>query len=39
MGWDHGYYSGGYYTIGYFREMAPNWLDLAALVKGLLPLS
>ncbi|MCP9846304.1 methyltransferase regulatory domain-containing protein [Synechococcus sp. Lug-A] len=34
MGWDHGYYSSDYYTIGYYREMAPNWLDFAALVKG-----
>ncbi|MCP9885116.1 class I SAM-dependent methyltransferase [Synechococcus sp. ATX 2A4] len=34
MGWDHGYYSSEYYTIGYYREMAPNWLDFAALVKG-----
>lgn len=34
MGWDHGYYSSEYYTIGYYREMAPNWLDFAAVVKG-----
>jgi hypothetical protein len=30
MGWDHGYYSSDYYTIGYYREMAPNWPDFAA---------
>jgi hypothetical protein len=34
MGWDHGYYSSDSYTIGYYREIAPNWLDFAALVKG-----
>jgi SAM-dependent methyltransferase len=36
-GWSHGYFSGGTYTSGFYRELAPNWLDFATLVKGLLP--
>ena len=34
MAWDHGYYSHSTYTSGYFRELAPGWLDFAALIKG-----
>jgi SAM-dependent methyltransferase len=34
MAWDHGYHSHTAYTCGYFRELAPNWIDLAALLKG-----
>lgn len=37
MGWNHGYYSEGTYTCGFYREMAPNWLDFAALVRGQTP--
>ena len=32
--WSHGYYAHALYTCGFYREMAPNWLDFAALVKG-----
>lgn len=34
MTWDHGYFSAIPYTCGYYRELAPAWLDLAALLKG-----
>ncbi len=34
MPWDHGYHSRSSYTCGFYREMAPNWLDLAAVLKG-----
>jgi SAM-dependent methyltransferase len=37
MGWDHGYYSHSTYTSGFFRELAPAWLDFAALIKGHCP--
>ncbi len=37
MGWDHGYYSHTTYTSGFFRELAPSWLDFAALIKGHAP--
>jgi SAM-dependent methyltransferase len=37
MGWDHGYYSHSTYTSGFFRELAPSWLDFAALIKGHCP--
>ncbi len=37
MGWDHGYYSESTYTCGFYREMAPNWLDFAALIRGQAP--
>ncbi|MEO1002670.1 MAG: class I SAM-dependent methyltransferase [Cyanobacteria bacterium J06638_7] len=37
MSWDHGYYSQAAYTSGYYREMAPGWIDFAALVKGVAP--
>jgi len=34
MGWDHGYHSNIAYSCGFYRELAPNWIDLAALLKG-----
>jgi SAM-dependent methyltransferase len=34
MDWQHGYRAELTYTCGYFRELAPDWLDLAALLKG-----
>ena len=34
MSWDHGYFSATSYTCGAYRELAPNWLDFAALLKG-----
>lgn len=37
MAWDHGYFSSSPYTCGAYRELAPAWLDLAALLKGHLP--
>ncbi len=37
MSWDHGYYSHAAYTSGYYREMAPGWIDLACLVSGIAP--
>ena len=37
MGWDHGYYSHSTYTSGFFRELAPSWLDFAGLIKGHCP--
>ncbi len=37
MGWDHGYYSQAPYTANFYRELAPSWLDFAALVKGQRP--
>lgn len=37
MPWDHGYYSNETYPCGFFREMAPNWLDFAALTRGHTP--
>ncbi len=36
--WSHGYYPNALYTCGFYREMAPNWLDFAALIKGHRPL-
>jgi hypothetical protein len=32
--WSHGYFPNALYISGFYREMAPNWLDFAALVKG-----
>lgn len=32
--WSHGYFTNALYTSGFYREMAPNWLDFAALIKG-----
>ncbi|QPN63004.1 class I SAM-dependent methyltransferase [Synechococcus sp. CBW1004] len=37
VGWDHGYSSRDTYTAHFHSEMAPNWLDFAALVKGHAP--
>ena len=34
MSWDHGYFSAASYTCGAYRELAPAWLDFAALLKG-----
>lgn len=34
MSWDHGYFSSTSYTSGFYRELAPAWLDFAALLKG-----
>lgn len=34
MSWDHGYVSSGQYTCGYYPELAPAWLDFAALFRG-----
>jgi len=34
MNWQHGYNAEGRYTCGFYRELAPAWLDLAALLKG-----
>ena len=33
MDWQHGYRAELTYTCGFFRELAPDWLDLAALLK------
>jgi SAM-dependent methyltransferase len=32
--WDHGYHSRTTYSSGYYRELAPDWLDYAALLRG-----
>lgn len=37
MSWEHGYTSREPYTAHFHSEMAPNWLDFAALVKGHTP--
>lgn len=37
MSWDHGYTCRETYTANFHSEMAPNWLDFAALVKGHTP--
>ena len=34
MSWDHGYFSSSSYTTGVYRELAPSWLDFAALLNG-----
>jgi SAM-dependent methyltransferase len=34
MDWQHGYHAQGTYTCGFYRELAPGWIDFAALVKG-----
>ena len=34
MTWQHGYHADSTYTCGFYRELAPAWLDLAALLKG-----
>ncbi len=35
--WSHGYCVSTSYTSDYYRELAPNWLDFAVLLKGLRP--
>ncbi len=37
MPWDHGYFSGDRYGLEVQRELSPNWLDFAALIKGQRP--
>jgi len=37
MPWDHGYYTGQTYCPTVMPEMAPAWMDFAALVKGQAP--
>jgi SAM-dependent methyltransferase len=32
--WDHGYFTGTPYIAGYYREMAPIWMDFAGLIEG-----
>lgn len=32
--WSHGYDVSGLYTYSFYREMAPDWLDLCARVSG-----
>ncbi|MCP9915178.1 class I SAM-dependent methyltransferase [Cyanobium sp. ATX 6F1] len=34
MAWNHGYYSHGTYTKQFYRELAPNWIDFALLIRG-----
>ncbi len=34
MGWSHGYNVSSGYTYGFYREMAPDWLNYAALLHG-----
>lgn len=34
MEWQHGYHADGTYTCGFYRELAPAWLDFASLLKG-----
>ena len=31
--WQHGYYADTSYTYGFYRELAPNWMDWVALLK------
>jgi SAM-dependent methyltransferase len=37
MSWDRGYYTDNTYTNHFYRELAPNWIDFALLVKGQQP--
>lgn len=37
MTWQHGYHTDSPYTCGYYRELAPAWLDFASLLQGQLP--
>jgi hypothetical protein len=32
--WDHGYFTGTPYIAGFYREMAPIWMDFAGLIEG-----
>ena len=34
MGWQHGYNAEAPYTCGFYRELAPSWLDFVALLQG-----
>lgn len=34
MNWSHGYNVSSGYTFGFYREMAPDWLNYAALLNG-----
>jgi len=34
MDWQHGYHADGAYTCGFYRELAPAWLDFASLLRG-----
>jgi SAM-dependent methyltransferase len=34
MSWSHGYNVSSGYTYGFYREMAPDWLNYAALLHG-----
>ena len=34
-GWSHGYNVSTGYTFGFYRELAPDWLDLALAMRGL----
>lgn len=35
--WSHGYNVSMGYTYGFYRELAPDWLDLCARIQGFLP--
>lgn len=37
MGWNHGYFSYDMYISSSYREMAPNWIDFAGLLRGHAP--
>lgn len=37
MAWDHGYFTGQAYCSTVIPQMAPTWMDFAALVKGHTP--
>jgi len=37
MTWQHGYHTDSPYTCGFYRELAPAWLDFASLLQGQLP--
>jgi SAM-dependent methyltransferase len=35
--WSHGYNVSTGYTYGFYRELAPNWLDFSAVIQGYVP--
>lgn len=35
--WSHGYNVSSGYTYGFYRELAPDWLDFCALIQGYVP--
>lgn len=37
MNWSHGYHVSSGYTFGFYRELAPDWLNFAALMNGCHP--